>query len=203
MARKKPEDVSPPGRPAGDRAPGYKMPPVSGQIKPGEVRNPYGRTGKPKEKRDALEMALSQRATIAGEEGTAEQVMYLQQVAMATKGNTGAFNALMKVMASRAAAGPAPPTPQQLAEEAADLAKRNELAATLAGTLDYMVQLKRDGVIEMAEGKVSLAQWVYDAMSMLRESLGEPAVPGKDGRWRPMTCTDAIVLPRPLDQPVE
>ncbi|WP_162986862.1 hypothetical protein [Sphingomonas paeninsulae] len=70
---------------------------------------------------------LSQRATIAGEEGTAEQVMYLQQVAMATKGNTGAFNALMKVMASRAAAGPPPLTPQEIASEAADIAHLKEI----------------------------------------------------------------------------
>ncbi|MDB5715671.1 MAG: hypothetical protein JWO15_3068, partial [Sphingomonadales bacterium] len=48
-----------------------------------------------------------------------------------------------------------------------------------------------------------VAEWLFDAMRMFRESLGESALPGKDGRWRPKACTEAIVLPRPLNQPVE
>jgi hypothetical protein len=202
MAHKKSDDPSPPGTP-GNYKIGYKKPPASGQIKPGEVRNPHGKTGKPKELRDPLEIALAQRAMIGGEEGTAELVMYLQQVGKAAKGDTGSFNAIMKVKASRAAAGPAPLTPQEIAAEAADEVQRKEFSVRLSETLDMMGQLKRDGMIEFKDGKTLVAEWLFEAMRMFRESFGESAVPGKDGRWQPKACTEAIVLPRPLDQPVE
>jgi hypothetical protein len=80
--------------PKGEYPIGYGRPPEQGKIKKGEVRNPHGRNGKPKDDPDPFEkvMARQSRVTIDGELFmiSTTEAYYMKMAAMALQGNVGA-----------------------------------------------------------------------------------------------------------------
>ncbi|MEM1053151.1 MAG: DUF5681 domain-containing protein [Pseudomonadota bacterium] len=73
---------------------GYGKPPEHGKIKPGEVRNPYGRNGKPKTVDDPVEriMTRRRRVVIDGEEVEISnaEAFFMKLLAQAFEGRAGA-----------------------------------------------------------------------------------------------------------------
>lgn len=126
---------------------GYKSPPVHGQTKQGEVRNPLGHNGRQVATEDAFEKVRRRksRVTFDGKTTlvTSDEAYWLKQMNMALAGNTAAGRIIAKELAARRKLGPPPPTAEELAQEAAELVKRQALAASICDALDEMAALKR------------------------------------------------------------
>jgi hypothetical protein len=126
---------------------GYKSPPVHGQTKPGEVRNPLGHNGRQVNTEDAFEKVRRRksRVTFDGKTTlvTSDEAYWLKQMNMALAGNTAAGRIIAKELAARRVLGPPPLSAEELAQEAADLVKRQALAASICDALDAMAAEKR------------------------------------------------------------
>lgn len=67
------------------RTSGRGKPPISGRIKPGEVRNPYGRRGKNPQRQKVMDDFLNEK--VPGSKYTLRETVYAQIVTLAAKGN--------------------------------------------------------------------------------------------------------------------
>jgi hypothetical protein len=129
------------------RAGGYRSPPLHGRIKPGEVRNPHGRNGKRVLEEDAFEKVRRRKGRV-NFDGTTTNLMsdeayWLKVMSMALAGNMAAARIIWRELAARRKQGPPPLTAEELAQEAAELAEREKLSATIVDALEEMAALKR------------------------------------------------------------
>ena len=145
MAKKAPDRTK--KTPKGDYPVGYAKAPDSGKIRPGEVRNPFGRTGKPSDAPDPLEYALSQTTsvTIGGEtfEVTAEVAMHLRHAALALKGDGRAYKTILDEQRARRGRLSPDQTRSELEAEARELDRKKSLSARIAGFLDDYASSKK------------------------------------------------------------
>jgi hypothetical protein len=128
---------------------GYKSPPLHGRIKPGEVRNPYGRNGRRVQEEDAFEKVRRRKGRV-NFDGTTTNVMsdeayWLKVMSMALAGNMAAARLVWKELAARRKLGPPPLTAEELAQEAAELVEREKLSASIVDALEQMAAIKRRG----------------------------------------------------------
>ena len=128
---------------------GYKSPPVHGQIQPGEKRNPFGANGRKAHEEDAFEKVRRCKARVNIEGKTSnvmsDEAYWLKLMNMALAGNMAAARIIAKELGARRPLGPAPLTAEELAQEAADLAEREILSASIFDALERMAADKRDG----------------------------------------------------------
>ena len=155
-------------QPTGDYANGYARPPEKGKIKKGEVRNPHGRNGKPKDTEDSFDkaMALERQATIDGEliRMPTEEAYYMKMAAMALSGSIGAARIVQEELHRRRQAGPAPLTAEELAAEEAKKALTQELSAKIVGFLQAAASAK----------KASAPRTVFKNGKAIKLQPGEP-----------------------------
>src|SRR5690348_13547983 len=116
---------------------GYRRPPKSGQIKPGEVRNPFGRTGRPKHQQDLL-LKVAEEEITANLNGqlvtmTQEEAAYRRLVLDFHQGKPIAMKLFMEHLSRRRPPLPLMPTAEDLAKEAAEIEEKRALAAKLVG----------------------------------------------------------------------
>ena len=127
---------------------GYKSPPLHGRIKPGEVRNPRGRNGRSVQEEDAFEKVRRRKGRVNFDGKTtivmSDEAYWWKVMHMAQGGHMGAARIIAKELGARRKVGPAPLTAEELAQEAADLAKREELSASIVEVLEQMAADKRD-----------------------------------------------------------
>ena len=130
------------------KAGGYKSPPLHGRIKPGEKRNPLGHNGRQAQE-DAFEKVRRCKARVNIEGKTSnvmsDEAYWLKLMNMALAGNMAAARIIAKELGARRPLGPAPLTAEELAQEAADLAEREILSASIFDALERMAADKRDG----------------------------------------------------------
>lgn len=128
---------------------GYRRPPKSGQIKPGEIRNPWGRTGKRERAEDLLLKVAEEEipATVNGRASsmTQEEAAYRKVFQDALKGNPTAQKLIMEHLSRRRPPLPPHPTIEELAEQEAEQAQREKLSKELIDNLEEMAALKREG----------------------------------------------------------
>ena len=145
MAKKAPN--RPKRSPKGDYPVGYAKTPDSGKIKPGEVRNPFGRTGKPADAADPLEYALSQMTSVTIDretfEVTAEVAMHLRHAALALKGDGRAYKTILDEQRARRGRLSPDQTRGELEAEARELERKQLLSARIAGFLDDYASIKK------------------------------------------------------------
>lgn len=160
-------------QPTGDYPNGYARPPENGKIKEGEVRNPHGRNGKPKDIEDFFEKAMAResRVTIDGEviRMTTVEAYYMKMAAMALNGSVGAARIVQEELHRRRQAGPVPLTAEELAEKEAKKAQREALSGKIVGLLQAKASAK----------KASGSRTVYRNGKMIKLQPGEPE-PDKD-----------------------
>lgn len=155
--------------PTGDYPVGRGKPPDSGKIKPGEVRNPHGRSGKPKPAEDPFEEASRRSAkfTLDGVSvtGTAIYAGYLMLMSKALKGDPRALSLMSREQLARLAKGAPPPT----AEEVADTVERErlegEMRAGIVKLLSDLASLKKSGVIDFIDGRAVVSVRVTAALA--------------------------------------
>ena len=129
---------------------GYGYPPLSGRIKPGEVRNPYGRNGKRKEEEiepfEKVRRRLS-RVTIDGKASLVpnEESFWLRQWSKALNGDNAASRLIEKKLSAIQKLGPPPPTAEELARREVEQADRERMAKRLTNLLEEKAEEKRDG----------------------------------------------------------
>ena len=127
---------------------GYKSPPHHGRIKPGEVRNPHGRNGRKEEQSDNFEKVRRgpNRVTVNGETRTVEneEAFWLSHWVNGMGKNNTSARIVAKELAARRVSGPPPLTAEELTQEAAELARRQQLSATIVDALERMAAAKRD-----------------------------------------------------------
>lgn len=133
---------------------GYGRPPKSGQIKPGEVRNPWGKTGKPERREDLLLKIAAEeiRASVNGRTTsmTQEEAAYRKLFQDALSGNATAQKLVMEHLSRRRPPLPPHPTPEEIAELEAEQARREELSAKIVDALEEMADIKRERGLEAA-----------------------------------------------------
>ena len=133
---------------------GYRRPPKSGQIKRGEVRNPWGRTGKPERREDLLLKIAAEeiRASVNGRTTsmTQEEAAYRKLFQDALGGNATAQKLVMEHLSRRRPPLPPMPTPEEIAEQEAEQALREQLSAQICDALDEMAEIKRNRGLDEA-----------------------------------------------------
>lgn len=136
-------------QPKGDYAVGYARPPVHSRAKKGQVLNPFGRNGKPKDEPDAFDKARNRpsRVTIDGEvlQIPSEEAFYMLQMAKALAGDRHAAKLVAQELAARRRLGPPPLSPAEIAEAMAEAEQKRDLAARLVKHLEDFADAKRDG----------------------------------------------------------
>jgi hypothetical protein len=146
--------------PKGEYPIGYGRPPEQGKIKKGEVRNPHGRNGKPKDDPDPFErvMARQSRVTIDGELFmiSTTEAYYMKMAAMALQGNVGAARIVQEEFHRRRKAGPAPLSTAEIAQAEKEEAERRALSARLINMLEEEASAKKAGSPRMVyrDGKL-------------------------------------------------
>lgn len=197
IPRPGPQDGDAPAEPPmGDDAVGYGRPPESGRIKHGEVRNPFGRSGKPKSRDDPFEKAMSRPAKFnldgTNENGVVADAIYLRLAAKAMKGETGAIAIVVKEQMARRnhVPAPKPPTPEDVAAAAEAAKLREEMTKELFDLLDGSAQWKLQGLVGSGAQGSGLAKWVREALGDYRERLGLSRSPGPNENWRPPSIVD-------------
>lgn len=110
---------------------GYKSPPVHGQIKEGEVRNPNGRNGRNGRKvegGDSFEKVrrLLTPVNVNGERITmpSDEAFYMFHMSRALTGNAVSARIIAKELSTRRDLAPPPPTAEELAKQARELVER-------------------------------------------------------------------------------
>jgi hypothetical protein len=127
---------------------GYKSPPPHGQIKPGEKRNPLGHNGRKKDHGDIFgkvaglmgPIVINGKAMMV----PSEESFWLKQMSLALAGDKAAARNIARELGARRKLGPPPLTAEELAQQAADLAEREKLSATIVDALERMAANKRD-----------------------------------------------------------
>jgi hypothetical protein len=133
----------------GDYEIGYGRPPKSGQIKPGEVRNPWGKTGKRGSEQDLL-LKVAGELVPANVNGKAtsmsqEEGAYRRLFQEALKGNAAALKLLLEHLSRRRPPLPALQTPEEIAQHEAEAAEREQLSARLVRLLEGKASAKKAG----------------------------------------------------------
>jgi hypothetical protein len=132
---------------SGNDAVGYGRPPKSGQIKAGEVRNPWGKAGKPQRAQDLLLKVAREeiRASVNGRTTsmTQEEAAYRKLFQEVQKGSPTAMKLAMEHLSRRRPPLPPHPTIEELAQQAADEERRKELSARLVQLLQEKAAQKR------------------------------------------------------------
>jgi hypothetical protein len=149
MTKKK----SPGGRkkqPKGNYPEGYARPPERTRIKPGEVRNPWGRNGKPgADGDDPFEFAMGQKTKVSIDGVTmmvtAEAAIHLKQASRAMGEENGLYKIIVEERRFRRGMGPAPLTPAEIEAAAAEIQQRKELSARLMRLLEDAANRKKRG----------------------------------------------------------
>lgn len=187
MAKKKSERVI-----IGDHDVGYGRPPKSGQIKQGEVRNPWGRTGKRERAQDLLLKIAEEKiqATVNGRPSsmTQEEAAYRKVFQDAMKGNPTAQKLVMEHLSRRRPPLPPHPTMEEIAEQEAEAARRDELSKTIVDGLEEMAALKREG-FDWKRYRADRAAGMYDDPHWTADLYGSQERSGDSSG--------------PLDQPVD
>ncbi|WP_267379174.1 MULTISPECIES: hypothetical protein [unclassified Sphingomonas] len=189
--RKTPADPSRPKKwPTSDYTMGYARPPKHGQIKPGEVRNPWGPKGKPKaEAPDPFEFATSQMTTVVlnGEKltMTAEAAANIVAMQKAIAGDPRAMKNMQDERRARRRMGPPPKTADELLKDKEDLARRRQLTSSLTRVLEIAAHLRKNGIEIERNGRWQYADWAIEAFGDYREKLGLPREPAPGERWDP------------------
>jgi hypothetical protein len=126
---------------------GYGRPPKSGQIKPGEVRNRWGKNGKPEAIEDLFSKVAAElipahinRKTLSMSQ---EEAAYRKMFQEALRGNPAALKLALEQLSKRIAAGPPPPTAEELAQQESEQAERERLSARLVRLLEEKAARKR------------------------------------------------------------
>lgn len=126
---------------------GYGKPPSHAQIKPGEVRNPYGRNGKPKTLDDPVEriMMRKRRVTIDRQEVEISnaEAFFMKLLAQAFDGRAGAARILQQEWNQVLQSRPQSPSAVELAEEEKVEAKHEELSKKIIDMLERVAQEKK------------------------------------------------------------
>lgn len=129
---------------------GYKSPPLHGQIKPGEVRNPHGRNGRSGPKADDGDLfgKVASRLTRVIIDGEAmmvpsEESFWLKQMHLAQQGDKAAARNIAREFGARRRLGPPPPTADELAKQEAEQAERERLSGNIVDAIERMTALKR------------------------------------------------------------
>jgi hypothetical protein len=152
-------------RGSGDYDVGYRRPPKAGQIKPGEVRNPWGRTGKRRRQEDLLLKIAEEeiRASVNGRATsmTQEEAAYRKLFQDAVRGNPTAQKLVMEHLSRRRPPLPPHPTMEEIAQQEAEQARREELSKEIVDTLEEMAALKREG-FDWKRYKSDLKTGMYD-----------------------------------------
>jgi hypothetical protein len=172
---------------------GYCRPPKSGQIKPGEVRNPWGRTGKRQRAEDLLLKVAGEKipATVNGRASsmTQEEAAYRKVFQDALKGNPTAQKLVMEHLSRRRPPLPPHPTMEEIAEQEAEEAMREKLSKKLIDNLEEMAALKRRG-FDWKRYRDDREAGMYNDPYWTAELYGPQEQPG-------------AASPDALDQPVE
>lgn len=126
---------------------GYGKPPEHGRIRPGEVRNPFGRNGKSKKGEDAFEkvMARETRVTIDGQviQLNTEEAYYLKIIAMALAGGVGAARLVQEELHRRRKVLPEQRSNEELAKDAEEQEQRERLSSKLVQLLEEKAAAKK------------------------------------------------------------
>lgn len=134
---------------AGGDEVGYRRPPKSGQIKPGEVRNPWGRTGKRQRAQDLLLRVAGELipASVNGRSTsmTQEEAAYRKLFQEALKGNPTALKLAMEHLSRRRPPLPPHPTLEEIAEQEAESARREELSKIIVDGLESLAAYRSGG----------------------------------------------------------
>lgn len=138
---------------------GYRSPPINGRIKPGEVRNPYGRNGRSGQTADNHDLfgKVASRLTRVIIDGevimvSSEESFWLKQMHLAQQGDKAAARNIAREFGARRKLGPPPLTADELAKQKMELAERESLAAELVELLELQAELKREGLEEVRYG---------------------------------------------------
>ena len=142
--------------PTGNHGIGYARPPESGKIKPGEVRNPWGRTGKPAEELDPFELAMNRQITVKIDGETVkmsgEAAMHIKQLAAAIGGAAGPYKTIVEERRSRRARQVPEPTREELETEAREMDQKKLLSAKIIAFMeDHARQKKASAEPSMVE----------------------------------------------------
>lgn len=137
------------GSNSGEEGVGYGRPPKSGQIKPGEVRNPWGKTGKPRLTEDVLLKIASElvpasingRATMISQ----EEAFWRKVFQEIHKGKIAAARLTAESLERRRPPLPPIPAATDIAEQEAERARREELSKTIIGALDSLAAIRGGG----------------------------------------------------------
>lgn len=133
---------------------GYCRPPKASQIKPGEVRNPWGRTGKRQPAEDLLLKVAGEliAASVNGKTSrmSQEEAAYRKLLQEALKGNPTALKLTMEHLSRRRPPLPPMPTLEELQQQEAEQARREELSAQICDALDEMAEMKREAGLKAA-----------------------------------------------------
>ena len=125
---------------------GYRRPPKSGQIKAGEVRNPWGRTGKRQPAEDLLLKVAAELipASVNGKttKMSQEEAAYRKLLQEALNGNPTAMKLVMEHLSRRRPPLPPHPTMEEIAQQEAEQARREELSAKIVDALEDMAAMK-------------------------------------------------------------
>lgn len=143
MAKKKTSKRAIPG----NHDVGYGRPPKSGQIKPGEVRNRWGKTGKPKPGEDLLLKVACEMvpANVNGKSSimSQEEGAYRRLFQKALEGDPAALKLLVEHLSRRRPPSPPVPTADEIAQREAEEEQKKALAARLVGLLEREASEKK------------------------------------------------------------
>lgn len=155
--------------PTGDYTVGHRRPPESGKIKPGEVRNPHGRNGKPPAAEDPFDKAANRRIPYnidgAPMVGPAIEAAYMLLITKALKGETAALRLMVQEQRDRRGPFAALPTAAELQATLEEDRVREDLASRLRTMLNDMAELKQSQIINHVDGRMVLHPRVTAALA--------------------------------------
>lgn len=127
---------------------GYGRPPRSSQIKPGEVRNPFGRNGRGRHAEDLLLKVVGEiiSANVNGEvvSMSSEEAFYRRLLQDALKANNpGPQKLLLEHISRRRPPAPAVQTAEEIAQQEAEQREKEALAGKLAALLNKLAAEKK------------------------------------------------------------
>ena len=165
---------------------GKNKPPKEHQFKPG---NTGGGRKRGSRNRTDFDKLLDQRVKV-GEDSLGRpvykrwrEVIDLQLVQQAAQRDLRAIRLVkefeFKHAALQRAAGPAPATAAQVAQTQAEEAEKRKLAERISRQmidhLEFLAQLKGEGLVELVEGKPVIPGWVAEAARAHRAGAAGPA----------------------------
>lgn len=174
---------------SGNHENGYCLPPKHGQIKPGEVRNPWGPAGKPQPATpDPFDYATSQPVTITvgskTETVTAETASHMKNMQAALAGDPRAHKNMQDERRSRRGRGAPEKTLEDLQREAAEEEQKKALSAELVCLLEEKAAWVKAGFRDADIGPRS--DFMNRALGDYREKHGKSRTPLPGEPWDPL-----------------